>query len=49
LATLAISFVTIASDISTSLGVKQKYFEIFLSVPEPDRSIVPQIPGTVRV
>jgi hypothetical protein len=49
LATLAISFVTIASDLSTSLGVKQKYFEIFLSVPEPDRSIVPQIPATLRV
>jgi len=49
LATLAVLVLTIASDLSTSLGVKQKYFEIFLSVPEPDRSIVPQIPGTVRV
>ncbi len=49
LATLAVLVLTIASDLSTSLGVKQKYFEIFLSVPEPDRSIVPQIPGKVRV
>jgi len=49
LATLAISFVTIASDLSTSLGVKQKYFEIFLIVPEADRSIVPEISATLRV
>ena len=46
LATLAITYLTIASDLTTSLGVRQKYFEIFLSVPEPIASIVPQIPGT---
>jgi len=46
LATLAITFLTIASYLSTSLGVKQKYFLIFFSVPEPIVSIVPQIPRT---
>ncbi len=35
LATLAITSLTIASHISTSLGVKQKKFEIFLNIPKP--------------
>ena len=37
LATLAITFLTIASHISTSLGVKQKYFSISAIVPKLDR------------
>jgi hypothetical protein len=46
LATLAVLIFTIASDLSLSLGVCQKYFAIFLSLLEVAVSTVPRIQGT---